>query len=90
MSTVLKSNILPVHKSHRLCTLSTWNTKWNGNDTSLILPTLSQFWFLVLKPQYMDDKFWDHINNLSESNKTWILEKYNCNLNNKNEGNNIK
>lgn len=87
MSIILKSNILLIHNSHRLCSLSVWQSKWNGHDVNLVLPTISQLWFLILKPEYLNDDFWNHIQNLSEEKKNWILEKYKFNILEKTKGN---
>ena len=85
---MLKSNILLISTSHRLRSFTAWNYKWNGDDTTLIIPTITSLWYLVLQKQYLNTIFWEHLQSLSIQNKEKILALFNKNVDNPFEGNN--
>jgi hypothetical protein len=83
---VLKSDVLLVGRGHRLRNCAAWSTKWNGNNTSIILPSITSLWFLVIRKEYLDKKFWGHIQQLEQSKKTDILLQYGFNVDDQSQG----
>lgn len=65
---------------------SSWTNKWNGGDVSLIMPSITSFWFLIIQTEYLNDKYWDHIKSLNVENQHQISIQYKLNINNNYEG----
>ena len=83
---VLKSDCLLLSNGHRLRKPIAWKSKWNGDDVSKVLPFITSLWYLVLRSQYLQKKFFEHIQSLSVDNKQAILEKYTLNISQPKEG----
>ncbi len=72
LASVLQSDVVSVSKAHRLRKCSQWFHKWNGGDVSSIMPTITSIWFLVLKPQCLNDKFWNYLKTITpETNNSY-------------------
>jgi hypothetical protein len=82
LSVFIQSDVLFLKNGHRLQNIACWYQKWNGNDTLLVMPTISKLWFLTIKPENMSNVFFKHSSSLLEDKKEWIYTKFGLNITN--------